>query len=104
MKRINLKSPTLLEAAQSDPDSFLGGFGTPLFVDEVQECPALLNRAKVILEEKEENGNYLFSGSQNWAVMEGLSDSLSGMVGILELPGLSLLEIYHVPFTAPFFA
>mgnify|MGYP005749495397 FL=1 len=102
MKRINLKSPTLLEAAQSDPDSFLGGFGTPLFVDEVQECPALLNSAKVILDEKEENGNYLFSGSQKWAVMEGLSDSLSGMVGILELPGLSLREIYHVPFTAPF--
>lgn len=102
VKRINLKSPTLLETAQSDPDSFLGGFGTPLFVDEVQECPALLNSAKVILDEKEENGNYLFSGSQKWAVMERLSDSLSGMVGILELPGLSLREIYNVPFTAPF--
>ncbi len=102
VKRINLKSPTLLETAQSDPDSFLGGFGTPLFVDEVQECPALLNSAKVILDEKEDNGNYLFSGSQKWAVMEGLSDSLSGMVGILELPGLSLREIYNVPFTAPF--
>lgn len=102
VKRINLKSPTLLEAAQSDPDSFLRGFGTPLFVDEVQECPALLNSAKVILDEKEENGNYLFSGSQKWAVMEGLSDSLSGMVGILELPGLSLREIYNAPFSMPF--
>ena len=102
IRRINLKNPNLLNAASSDPQGFMESFQTPLFVDEVQECPQLLGSVKDILDDVSTYGNYLFSGSQKWSLMEGLSDSLSGMVGIVELAGLSLREIYNIKFNERF--
>ena len=102
VKRINLKNPNLLNAASSDPQGFMESFDRPLFIDEVQECPELLSSVKDILDNVSTYSNYLFSGSQKWSLMEGLSDSLSGMVGIIELAGLSLREINIIDFNERF--
>ena len=102
VKRINLKNPNLLNAASSDPQGFMESFDRPLFIDEVQECPELLGSVKDILDNVSTYSNYLFSGSQKWSIMEGLSDSLSGMVGIIELAGLSLREINSIDFNERF--
>ena len=102
VRRINLKNPALLDAADADPNGFLKSFPRPLFVDEVQECPKLLAVAKTILDEQDGHGHYLFSGSQKWALMEGVSDSLSGFAGIVELAGLSFREIKGIPFNERF--
>lgn len=102
VRRINLKNPNLLNAASSDPQGFMESFDRPLFIDEVQECPHLLGSVKDILDNVSSYGNYLFSGSQKWSLMEGLSDSLSGMVGIIELAGLSLREINGIDFNERF--
>ena len=102
VRRINLKNPNLLTAANADPQGFMQSFERPLFVDEVQECPRLLSSVKDILDEVSDYGNYLFSGSQKWSLMEGLSDSLSGLVGIIELAGLSLREINRIHFNERF--
>ena len=102
VQRINLKNPTLLQNATADPDGFMKSFSRPLFIDEVQECPALLSSAKAILDEEGGYGHYLFSGSQKWALMQGVSDSLSGMVGVIELAGLSVREIKNISFNERF--
>ena len=102
VKRINLKNPNLLNAASSDPQGFMESFDRPLFIDEVQECPELLSSVKDILDNVSTYSNYLFSGSQKWSLMEGQSDSLSGMVGIIELAGLSLREINIIDFNERF--
>ena len=102
VRRVNLKNPNLLMAANNDPQGFMESFDRPLFIDEVQECPQLLNSAKDILDNISDYGNYLFSGSQKWSLMEGLSDSLSGLVGIIELGGLSLREINGVKYNERF--
>ena len=102
VKRINLKNQNLLNAACNDPQGFMESFDRPLFIDEVQECPQLLGSVKDILDNVSSYSNYLFSGSQKWSLMEGLSDSLSGMVGIIELAGLSLREINEIKFNERF--
>lgn len=102
VRRINLKNPNLLMAANNDPQGFMESFDRPLFIDEVQECPQLLNSTKDILDNTSDYGNYLFSGSQKWSLMEGLSDSLSGLVGIIELGGLSLREINRIRYNERF--
>lgn len=96
VKRINLKNPSLLISAKNDPQLFLESFERPLFIDEIQKAPELIESAKVILDDVGGKFNYIFSGSQKWELMKGLSDSLSGMVSILELSTLSMREIYCV--------
>ena len=100
--RINMKSDYLYNAALEDTASFLKSYSRPLFIDEVQRAPFILNEIKVILDEVGGVKNYLFSGSQKWKLMKGLSDSLAGMVSILELNGLSMREIYGVENNTPF--
>lgn len=102
VKRINLKNPNLFNAANDDPQGFIESFDRPLFIEEVQECPQLLSSVKDVLDNIDGYGNYVFSGSQKWSLMEGLSDLLSGMVGIIELAGLSMREINNISFNQPF--
>ena len=100
--RINMKSDYLYNAALEDVSSFLKSYSRPLFIDEVQRAPFILNEIKVILDEVGGVKNYFFSGSQKWKLMKGLSDSLAGMVSILELNGLSMREINDIVFNKPF--
>ena len=102
IKRINLKNVVLYNNAKQDPQGFLENFDRPLFIDEIQRVPELIDAAKVILDDVSERSNYLFSGSQKWELMKGLSESLAGMVSILELGTLSLREIYNISFSKPF--
>ena len=102
VKRINLRNMVLYNAAKKDPDGFLDSFDRPLFIDEVQRVPEIISSAKVILDEAGGRGNYLFSGSQKWELMKGLSESLAGMVSIMELLPLSMREIKGIYFNEPF--
>ena len=102
IRRINLKNVVLYNNAKEDPQGFLENFERPLFVDEVQMVPELIGAAKTILDDVSTRSNYLFSGSQKWTLMKGLSESLAGMVSILELGTLSLREINDISFNNPF--
>lgn len=102
VKRINMKNPSLLLAAKDDPQLFLEGFERPLFIDEIQKVPELVESSKVIMDEVGGKFNYVFSGSQKWNLMKGLSESLSGMVSILELPTLSMRELFGISFNKHF--
>ena len=102
IRRINLKNVALYSNAKEDPQGFLENFERPLFIDEVQKVPELIDAAKTILDDVSTRSNYLFSGSQKWELMKGLSESLAGMVSILELGTLSLREINNISFNMPF--
>lgn len=102
VRRINLRSTALYNAAKNDPEGFLDGFRCPLFLDEIQRVPEVISAAKVKLDDMEGKGNYLFSGSQKWELMRGLSESLAGMVSILELLNLSMREIEGISFNEAF--
>ena len=102
IKRINLKNVVLYNNAKEDPQGFLENFERPLFIDEIQKVPELIDAAKEILDDVETKSNYIFSGSQKWELMKGLSESLAGMVSILELGTLSLREINNITFNIPF--
>ena len=102
IKRVNLKNPIILSSAINDPQGFVESFKRPLFIDEAQECPQLFGSIKDVLDDVDGYGNYVFSGSQKWSLMGGLSDSLAGMVGIIELAPLSLREINGISFNERF--
>ncbi len=81
-----------LYGARSDPDQFLDTFGPPLILDEVQYVPELLPALKRRVDRSAEKGQYLLTGSQNFAVLRNVSESLAGRAGILRLDGLTPAE------------
>jgi len=74
----------------------------PVFVDEVQYAPTLFPQIKIILDKEKKKGQFYLSGSQQFEMMKNVSESLAGRLGILNLPGLSLRELYGVSFREPF--
>jgi predicted AAA+ superfamily ATPase len=74
----------------------------PVFVDEIQYAPNLFPQIKIILDREKKKGQFFLSGSQQFAMMKNVSESLAGRIGILTLSGLSLREFYGGPFRESF--
>lgn len=64
-----------------------------LIIDEVQYCPELFIEIKRIVDQYEDTGQFILTRSQTFALMQNVSESLAGRVGILELKPLSTREI-----------
>lgn len=88
--------------AREEPKLFFRNHPCPLFIDEVQKENSVLEEIKLIVDESEERGQFLLSGSQKLELMKGMSESLAGRVSVSELTGLSLREIYGVKFNRHF--
>lgn len=92
MKYISLDDVRVLRRAKEDPIALLEEWGTPLCIDEVQYAPDLLRCIKLKVDEAGRSGMYWLTGSQRFQMMKGVSESLAGRVGIVELSTLSQLE------------
>ncbi|MDO5296139.1 MAG: ATP-binding protein [bacterium] len=102
VNQVTFDDDLLLAQAQEDPGLFLLNNPRPLMIDEVQKCPSIFNRLKIILDNTEEHANFYLTGSQKLQLMENVSDSLAGRISVVELEGLSLREIYDVDFNRHF--
>ena len=89
---LNLEDPTLRALATEDPMGFIRDRGASLIIDEAQYAPELFSSLQVISDERGTPGQYVFSGSQNFLLMEKISQSLAGRVGITHLLPLSFRE------------
>lgn len=93
MRYVTLDHELMLLRAKEDPMGFLEEMGSPLCIDEVQYEPRLLRAIKMKVDESGESGQYWLTGSQRFHLMQGVSESLAGRVGIVELHSLSQSEI-----------
>ncbi|MDO9399443.1 MAG: ATP-binding protein [bacterium] len=90
---VNLEDVETREFALNDPKGFLSQYDNGLIIDEAQRAPELFSYIQVIVDEKKENGMYILSGSQNFLLMEKISQSLAGRTAIFKLLPFSLSEI-----------
>lgn len=102
VNQVTFDDDLLLAQAEEDMNLFLLNNPCPLMIDEVQKCHSIFNKLKIVLDNTDEYGNFYLTGSQKLQLMEGVSESLAGRVSIVELEGLSLREIYDVPFSKHF--
>ncbi len=102
ISQVTFDDDLLMAQAVDDPALFLLNNPPPLMIDEVQKCPSIFNRIKIVLDNTEKKMNFILTGSQKLQLMESVSDSLAGRVSIMELEGLSLREIYGVDFNQHF--
>ena len=91
---VSLDLPAEAQLAEEDPQTFLIRHPAPLLVDEVQYAPGLFRHLKVEIDQnREASGHYILTGSQKFALMREISDSLAGRCGVLELEALSINEL-----------
>lgn len=91
-----LDLPAYAEAARTEPASLFGQHPPPVIVDEVQYAPALLRHVKSWVDRDRRPGRFLLTGSQTFALMQGVSETLAGRVAIVPLYSLGLEEVRAV--------
>lgn len=89
-------------AAQEQSGTFFKDNPPPVFVDEIQKAPELFSQIKMFIDREHKKGQFFMCGSQQFQMMKGVNESLSGRIGLLTLLGFSLRERYGVSNNTPF--
>lgn len=90
---VTLDDVKLRNLAKTDPELFLQTYKFPILIDEVQYAPELFPYIKIIVDKENKTGLFWLTGSQQFSLMNNVSESLAGRVGILQLQGFSQSEI-----------
>jgi len=89
---VTLDDPAVLRLARYDPALFMQRFPAPALIDEIQYAPELLPYIKMAVDADRRPGLFWLTGSQQFHLMKGVSESLAGRVGMLRLLGFSRRE------------
>lgn len=81
----SLEDPDKRDYAFEDPRGFLSQFKKKVILDEVQHVPDLFSYIQTIVDSIDEPGQFILSGSQNFLLLSGISQSLAGRTSILHL-------------------
>ncbi|MCH5258782.1 MAG: ATP-binding protein [Lachnospiraceae bacterium] len=101
-KYVTLDDPDVRYLAKRDPALFMQRYTPPVLIDEIQYATELLPYIKMSVDDSGRKGDFWITGSQVFRLMQNVSESLAGRVGIINLLGLSDAEIYGYesePFT-----
>jgi predicted AAA+ superfamily ATPase len=83
--------------AREDPRGFLAALPDGAILDEVQRAPDLTGYIQTLVDQDPRPGRFILTGSQNFAIREGISQSLAGRTAILHLLPPSLGELRRFP-------
>nr|MBI1231783.1 DUF4143 domain-containing protein [Cytophagales bacterium] len=90
---VNLEDISTREFAKSDPKGFLETYQDGVIIDEIQYAPNLFSYLQVETDQRQKNGEYIITGSQNFLLLESISQSLAGRVALFNLLPFSLKEL-----------
>ena len=93
----SLEVPDQREFAQGDPRGFLGQFAGKVVLDEVQRTPHLFSYIQGIVDERQEAGQFILTGSQNFLLAQHISQTLAGRCATLHLLPFSRPELARRP-------
>jgi predicted AAA+ superfamily ATPase len=95
---VTLDNMSARQLARADPVLFFQKYKPPIFIDAVQYAPELFPQIKILCDESEDTGLFWLTGSQKYAMMARVRESLAGRVGILTLYCLSQTEKAGIAF------
>ncbi len=90
---VTLEDPAERAFAMEDPKGFLQRFRDGAIFDEAQRWPDLFSYLQGMVDEAPVPGKFIVTGSQQFGLLSGVSQSLAGRVGMTTLLPLSLSEI-----------
>ena len=94
---VSLERPDVRDVARDDPAGFLADAGDRAILDEIQYQPQLLHYIKDEIDARREPGRWLLTGSQDFALMRGVSQTLAGRIAVLHLDPLAVSEVVGAP-------
>jgi len=98
----SLEAPDVRRFATEDPRGFLAEHPCPVIFDEVQRAPDLLSYIQVAVDENPAPGQFVLTGSANFALLESVTQSLAGRTAIAHLLPCGhqeLLQFHNAPTT-----
>lgn len=90
---VSLEELDTREFAKQDPRGFLDQYPKGAILDEVQRCPDLFSYLQSRLDAKKKMGQFILTGSQQFGLISGISQSLAGRVAKISLLPFSLHEL-----------
>ncbi|MBI2119281.1 MAG: ATP-binding protein [Elusimicrobia bacterium] len=94
------ETPAVKEYAVSDPQGFLAKYPNGAIFDEIQKVPDLIAYIQGIVDEKNRNGLYILTGSQNLLLSSKINQSLAGRVAVVKLLPFSFRELRNQSLSA----
>jgi hypothetical protein len=92
-KYVNLENPDFRNYAEHDTNNFLKEYDKFVIIDEVQRVPSLFSYLQTKVDEDKIMGQYIISGSQNFHLMQNITQSLAGRVALFKLFPLDFTEM-----------
>lgn len=89
----SLEDPDVRSFAEDDPRGFLNGFPRGAVLDEAQRCPSLFSYLQTRVDEGKRMGQFIITGSQQFGLVEAITQSLAGRVAMLTLLPFSQEEL-----------
>lgn len=89
----NLERPTTRQMILEDPVEFLRSHPQGAIFDEVQRLPELLSYIQAEVDERQQMGLYVLTGSHQTELHQAISQSLAGRTAVLHLLPLSMEEL-----------
>lgn len=96
LKYVNLEAPDVRRFAADDPRGFLAVNSGGVILDEIQRAPELLSYIQTIVDTEKQSGKFILTGSQQFEVMNTISQSLAGRTALLKLLPLSMGELKQI--------
>jgi predicted AAA+ superfamily ATPase len=93
---VSLENLDLRNFALEDPRGFLENYPNGAVLDEVQRTPNLFSYLQEILDNSNEKGLFILSGSNNFLLQQSISQSLAGRIGYINLLPFSIVELSNV--------
>jgi len=85
-----LEEPDVIDRVRSDPRGFLADLDRPVILDEIQNTPELLNYIRAEIDASPaDKGRWFLTGSQEAALMRGVSESMAGRAAVFQLQPFS---------------
>jgi predicted AAA+ superfamily ATPase len=89
-----LEEPDVVAAARSDPRAWLESLALPVIIDEIQHAPDLLPWIRARIDQApSQHGRWLITGSQDFGLMRGVSESMAGRAAVFSMLPLSMREV-----------
>lgn len=91
---ISLENLDSRRMAVQDPRRFLSDLPDGAVLDEIQRAPGLLSYIQGIVDKRKKEGMFILTGSQQFELMDSVTQSLAGRTALVKLLPLSYAEVY----------